>query len=247
MKVTPRGRSPSHSPKALAVWTLPALREEIDHFLTEVFPKTPHEGVRGLPGQLFDKSVADQGDRPRRYIPYDDAFRIVTMPLFHRQPTVRHNRGIRVNYFWYWNDDFIDVRWRGKKVTVRYDPQDAGFVEALLGTRWVRCKCDLALIIGYPWREIESLTQECLAESRLTNNRKRVAPIELERYIARVRAKEVELARQKRERQSAMASPIDKPAEVAITPTVGAKGKTRRFSESDFQPKPTVRIGGDSA
>lgn len=246
MKVTPRGRSPSHSPKAHAVWTLADLREEIDHFLTEVFPKTPHEGICGLPGPLFDKSVADQGDRPRRYIPYDDAFRIVTMPLFNRQPTVRYNRGIRVNYFWYWTNDFIDMEWRGKKVTVRYDPQDAGFVEALLGTRWVRCKCEFPLIIGYPWRDIESLTQECLAESRMTNNRKRLAPIELERYIARVRAKEVELARLKRERELAMASPIDQPSAAAPT-AVRGKDQKSKFSDVDFQPKPSIRIGGDSA
>ena len=247
MKVSPRGRSPSHSPKAHAVWTLSALREEIDHFLIDVFPKTPHEGIRGLPGLLFDKSVADQGDRPRRYIPYDDAFRIVTMSLFNRQPTVRHNRGIRVNYFWYWNKEFIDARWRGKRVTVRYDPQDAGFVEALLGTRWVRCKCDLPLIVGYPWRDIESLTQECIAESRLTNNRKRVAPIELERYIARVRAKEVELARQKREWQSPVAKGIDQPPEPSTSPAVRPKEVTRKFSVGDFQPKPTVRMGSDNA
>lgn len=247
MKVTPRGRSPSHSPKAHAVWTLSTLREEIDYFLTEVFPKIPHEGVRGLPGQLFDKSVADQGDRPRRYIPYDDAFRIITMPLFNRQVTVRHNRGIRVNYFWYWHADLINPKWRGTKVTVRYDPQDAGYVEALLGTRWVRCKCEFPLIIGYPWRDIESLTQECLAESRMTNNQKRLAPIELERYISRVRAKEVELARLKRERESAMASPIAQPSAAATTPAVRGKDQKSKFSDVDFHPKPSIRIGDDSA
>lgn len=247
MKVTPRGRSPSHSPKAHAIWTLSALRSEIDHFLTEVFPQTPHEGIRGFPGQLFAKSVADQGNRPRRYIPYDDAFRVVTMPLFHRQVTVRHNRGIRINYFWYWHDDFIAAQWRGTKVTVRYDPQDAGVVEALLGTQWVRCKCDLALIIGYPWRDIESLTQECLAESRLTNRRKRLAPIELERYIARVRAKEFELTRHKNERQSGAGTSVNEAALKASTQTSGTKIKPRKFADGDFLSKPIVRIGGDHA
>lgn len=243
MKVTLRGRSPSHLPKKNAVWTLSALREEVDYFLIEIFPKTPHEGILGLPGLLFDKSVADQGDRPRRYIPYNDAFRIVTMPLFNRQPKVRHNRGIRVNYFWYWNNELVDARWRGKKVTVRYDPQDAGFVEALLGTRWVRCESASSLIIGYPWRDIESLTHECVAESRLTNNRKRVAPIDLERYIARVRAKEVELARQKRDRLSPLAKPADQSNGASRPPAVRPKDKKRKLSTCDFEQKPTVRIG----
>lgn len=247
MKVTPRGRSPSHSPKTHAVWTLADLREEIDYFLTEIFPKTPHEGICGLPGPLFDKSVADQGNRPRRFIPYDDAFRIITMPLFNRQPTVRHNRGIRVNYFWYWNNKFIDAEWRDKKVTVRYDPQDAGFVEALLGTRWVQCKCESSMIIGYPWRDVESLTQECLVESRMTNRRKRIAPIELERYIARVRAKEIELARQKGERQLGTTATHGETSAAAVPSVAEGNDKKRKFSDVDFQLKPSVRIGADNA
>lgn len=200
MKINHRSRSPTHDPKKHAIWTISALKEEVDHFMTNVFPATPHEGCVGLPGQLFAKSLADQGARPIRVIVDDDAFRIMTMTIYGRQPTVILNKGIRVTYFRYWNDCFRDAKWRGTKVTVRYDPEDASYVLALVGSTWVRCECLSPIVRGFSFRELQVFAEECRAEAQQINHQKRVNPLELERFISKIRARELDLQREKAER-----------------------------------------------
>ncbi len=251
MKIPQRARAPSHDPKKHAVWTLDALKPEVGHFMTDVFPKTPHEGVFGLPGELFVKSLKDQGARECRFVAYDENFRAMTMPLFPRQVRIRYNKGVRVDYFRYWHDDFRDSKWRDKKVTVRIEPEDAAYVLVLLGTKWVRAKSRSSILCGLSHRDLQVLTEECKAEARRTNRRKRLDPIELECFIARVRQRESELKAAKAAMESPAAeSPVaqthiseakDYPKPKNLLPMLSPANEPN-FDDFDFTPAPAVKV-----
>lgn len=242
MRISPRARAPSHAPEAHAIWTFPALKDELQYLFVDVFPKTPHEGIGGLPGELFDRSVRDQGMRPARFIAFDDAFRAMTMPLFPRKVKVRYEKGIRVDYFWYWCDEFL--RWRDKKVTVRIEPED-DFVMVLLGNKWHRAECRSAVIRSLSNRDLQVHIEEFKAELRKTNRDKRINPIELESFIARVRRRELDLRAAKQAAQAAAAKPASNaegdPAVAQEAPPLPSANEPD-FKDIDFSPAPTVKV-----
>lgn len=238
MKISARARAPSHDPAKRAIWTLDALKEETEHFMTEVFVKTPHEGMHGIPKELFDKSLRDQGNRPARYIAFDDAFRTMTMPIYPRQPTIQYSKGIKVNYFPYWSDDFKKAEWRDKKVTVRIDPDDASYVTVLLGAEWVRAECPSPFLRGLSQRDLQVLTEECRAEARVTNRKKRLSSEELEEFIARIRRREVDLRASKQALEKASAGPADAHSPATCSPSCDENG----LEDVDFTPAPSTKV-----
>lgn len=52
---------------------------------------------------------------------------------------VHSGRGIRVNYGWYWTDEFKDPEVTGSSVRVRYDYWDPGRVYAKIKRQWDCC------------------------------------------------------------------------------------------------------------
>lgn len=242
MRISPRARAPSHAPEAHAIWTFSALKDALDYLFIDVFPRTPHEGVGGLPGEIFDKSVREQGARPARYIAFDDSFQAMTMPLFPRQVKVHYEKGIRVDYFWYWCDEF--VHWRDAKVTVRIEPEE-DVVMVLLGNKWFRAVCRSAVIRGLSYRTIQLHIEEYRAELRKTNREKRINPIELESFIARVRRHELEL---KKAKEAAVAGDATPPGSEEIKshatrkPSAKESANEPDFKDIDFSPAPTVKV-----
>lgn len=239
MTLSTRARAPSHAPDKHAVWTLASLSEEFDRFNCEVYPNTPHEGVMGMPGELFARSLATQGERPARFIADDENFRTMTMRLHPRQVTIHYNKGLRVDYFWYWNTEFSQPKWKGQKVTVRVDPQDVSYVMAQLGTTWVKCECRSTIVSGCTRNDIAAFAEECRAEAKLTNSNKRLAPHVLEKFIARIRAQEIDLERAKKDRQA----PVEKPP-ISRGKVVGIDRKPHppNIKESEFTSVETVNL-----
>jgi len=74
---------------------------------------------------------------------------------------LRPGRGIKVNYFYYWSDAFLDPDVEGTQVPVRYDPFDAGLAYAFIRKRWVRCISEHhARFAGRSEREIQLASAE---------------------------------------------------------------------------------------
>jgi putative transposase len=71
------------------------------------------------------------------------------------------NRGLKVNYIYYWCEAFRDPRVHQKQVPVRFDPFDAGTVYAFVHKEWLPCHSQYyAIFRGRSEREIMLASKE---------------------------------------------------------------------------------------
>jgi putative transposase len=52
---------------------------------------------------------------------------------------VEPGRGVKINYVYYWSDEFRPATMEHSQVPVRYDPFDIGTAYAFVQGRWVPC------------------------------------------------------------------------------------------------------------
>jgi transposase InsO family protein len=128
------------NPRTHACWTLGGFYEYLCRWADEVYDTNNHPALGQSPREAFAAGLAQGGVRNHRLIPYDEDFRMFTLPTT-RKGTVKvePGRGVKINYVRYWSDAFRDPEIEKKQVPVRYDPFDAGVAYAFTGGRWVRC------------------------------------------------------------------------------------------------------------
>ena len=86
------------------------------------------------------QGMATSGARAHRLIPYDEQFRMLTLPTTYKETaTVSPGKGVRLHYLYYWADAFRDPLVERTRVPVRYDPHDVGIAYAFVHHQWVRC------------------------------------------------------------------------------------------------------------
>ncbi len=130
----------SVNPKNHASWTLPGLQTGLAEFLFEIYDTTRHPALSQSPRDAFEAGVAATGYRPERLIPYDESFRLATMPSTPRGVAkVMPQRGVKINYIFYSSPRFKDPKVEKTQIPVRVDPWDAGIVYAYVKGEWVKC------------------------------------------------------------------------------------------------------------
>jgi hypothetical protein len=70
----------SVNPKNLAVWSLERVTELLTDFCFGHYDNTPHPALTVSPAEKYATAMASAGPRGSRTIPYDEAFRFLTMP-----------------------------------------------------------------------------------------------------------------------------------------------------------------------
>ncbi|GAM14268.1 TnsA endonuclease N-terminal domain-containing protein [Mesobacillus selenatarsenatis] len=152
------------NPKNHAVWNLAELNERLTLWIDEVYHKIEHSSLFQSPNELFNSSLLMTGNRPLTYIPYDESFIIMTLPSPKRKMVkVDPGRGIKVNYFHYWNEKFRSPRIESTTVEVRYDPFNLGIVYAYIDNRWEKC---FSSYQGLLWNKTEKQLQYITTEIR---------------------------------------------------------------------------------
>lgn len=74
---------------------------------------------------------------------------------------VDNGRGIKVNYIWYWTDQFRLPEMLRTSVPVRYNPEDVSVVYAFINQQWVRCHSEqYDHLKGHSMAEIQSAIRE---------------------------------------------------------------------------------------
>ena len=157
-----RSVTPSVNPRHHAVWTLGSLHKYLSNWIYEFYDLQEHPALGLSPQQAYEQSIIQTGLRPSRLIPYDETFRILTMPTTKKGTAkVIPNQGVKINHLYYWHNSFRHGSIEKTRVIVRYDPRDAGIAYAYVRKQWVRCISQYYSVFkGRSEREIQLATQE---------------------------------------------------------------------------------------
>jgi transposase InsO family protein len=130
----------SVDPRNHAVWTLEFLYSRLCEWAYEFYDITMHPALGQSPRDCFTLGLQRSGNRPHRHIPYDDEFRMMTLPTTAKGVAlVNSGKGVKINHLHYWSTAFRDPAIERTRIPVRYDPYDSGTAYAYVGNRWVSC------------------------------------------------------------------------------------------------------------
>ena len=114
-------------PKNHAVWTLARLYDRLCEWAYELYDTIIHPALGQTPRDCFADGMARTGSRSHRSIPYDEEFRMMTLPTTTKGTAlVSPGKGVKINYLHYWSSVFRDPTVENTRVPVRYDPTTLG-------------------------------------------------------------------------------------------------------------------------
>jgi putative transposase len=158
-----RQTTKKNNPKKLAVWTYGKFTERLKQFVYEIYDRIGHPALGGQsPQEAFLLGMKKCGDRPWMMIPYDETFRILTLPTSEKGTAkIEPAKGFKNNYIYYWSDAFRHPEVEGSQVPIRYDPYNLGIAYAYVNKRWVQCMSDYhAIFNGKTEKQIQIATKE---------------------------------------------------------------------------------------
>lgn len=223
----PRSMSPSHDPRKLAIWTLPALTEALDDFFGNVYASMIHPALGVSPKDALTNGLATSGARNHILIPYSEEFIRLSMPSTPAgKAMIRAGRGIKIRGIHYWHPALREPKHANTKVPVLYDPFDVSRAYALVGGEWVLCRSEhRALFERRTEREIATISQEIRALHHLAGVRRNVNASDIAAFITKMRQSEAILRQQRHdaERRTDEAShepslPVVLPDDIPIAP-----------------------------
>ena len=130
----------SVSPQEQACWTLGQFYTRLCEWAYEVYDTLDHPALGQSPHDAFAMGMAQGGQRPQRMIPYDETFRMLTLPTTRKGTAkIMPHLGVKINGLCYWSDALLDPEMEKTQVPIRYDPFDAGIAYAFLKGRWTQC------------------------------------------------------------------------------------------------------------
>lgn len=188
----------SVNPKNHAVWTLPALYELCRDYFYEFYDTSEHSALGESPREAFERGIATAGKRTFRFIPYDEDFKIMTLPTTKSGTAkIDPQRGVKVRYLYYYCDEFTKQDLAGTNVSVRYDPWDAGVVYAFVRGKWTKCYSQYySAFKGRSELEVRIATEELVKQKGLNASRSNISARELGEFILKAEATE-ELLKQR--------------------------------------------------
>jgi hypothetical protein len=189
------------NPRTHAIWTLEALAQRVREFAYEVYDTAPHTALGLSPREVFTQGMATSGARTHRLIPYDEHFRMLTLPTTYKETaTVSPGKGIRLHYLYYWADAFRDPLVERTRVPVRYEPHDVGIAYAFVHHRWVRCTSEHYRIFrGHSAEEVQLAAAELQQRRRKLAQESAITARRLAAFLTSVEAEERLLAQRLRD------------------------------------------------
>jgi hypothetical protein len=200
----------SVSPQSQACWTLGQFYTRLCEWAYEVYDTLDHPALGQPPREAFATGMMQGGQRLQRLIPYDETFRVLTLPTTRKGTAkVMPHLGVKVNALCYWSDAFLDPEVGNTQVPVRYDPFDAGTAYAFIKGRWVQCLSEhYAIFTGRSEREIQLATAELRKRNQLHGQRLTIAARKLADFLTSLEAEELLLEQRLRDAEArAMLTP----------------------------------------
>jgi hypothetical protein len=137
----------------------------------EIYDTIEHQALSQSPREAFEMGMRKGGERLHKLIPYDESFRMFTLPATRKGTAKVHPQlGVKINHIYYWADAFRSPEISGSQVPVRYDPFDAGIAYAYIKRHWVQCVSEHHSIFdGRSEREIQIATEILRKQRKLHN------------------------------------------------------------------------------
>lgn len=171
----PRQMTAATDPKRQAAWTLPALAERVQQWADEEYETIRHPALGMTPREAYDLSIARDGERLHKAIPYDETFQMATFPTTRKGTAlVQPGVGVRMNYLDYWCEAMRDATVEGTQVKVRFDPFDVSVGYAYIDGQWRQCFTPYDEFAGCSERELHLLATELRQSNRLQYGREQV-------------------------------------------------------------------------
>jgi len=155
-------------PKRQACWTLGALYDYLCRYADEIYDTLEHPALGQSPRAAYTLGMDQGGERLARLVPYDEQFRMLTLPSTAKgTATVHVGRGVKIHAVYYWHDLFRDPLLAGQQVPVRYDPFDIGIAYVYVRARWIQCHSEHYTVLhGHSERERALATQRLRERAR---------------------------------------------------------------------------------
>src|SRR5713226_2511478 len=184
-------------PKHHALWMLPDLYTYLCEYAYQVYDQNEHSGIGMTPQASYLWGMKQGGEREHRRIPYDDRFLKATCPTTTKgTAVVQAGSGVKINYFYYWNNAFRNPEVIKTAVPVRYDPFDISTAYAQVQGRWVTCRSPYVALEGHTERELFLATQELRQSAKRGGVRASLSAARLATHMGKAIAHE-ELLRQR--------------------------------------------------
>lgn len=197
----------SVDPQSHAIWTLAALYAALRSFAYEVYDTCPHQTLGQTPREAFEQGLLRSGMRPRRLIPYDEEFLLLTLPTT-RKGTAKllPLRGIKINHLFYWakGNAFLDhPELEMTQLPVRYDPFDMGHAYVLIDGKPVECISEYYTIFqGRSEREVRLASEELRQRNAQHTRRFTPTASKLAQFITSLEAREVLFQQQQHDEEA---------------------------------------------
>ncbi len=179
----------SVNPKNYAVWTLPAFYNLLEEYLYEFYDTQEHPALFQSPREEFEYGNVIAGKRDFRYIPYNQDFILLTLPMSKQNngtALVDRQDGVMVHYIYYQCDEFRRPDVAGTRVEVRYDPWNVGIVYCFIKGKWVKCYSEYYPILrGKSKNEIDIATQELNKQIKMHAKNAKVSAKKLAEFITK--------------------------------------------------------------
>lgn len=238
----------SVSPQEQACWTLGQFYPRLCEWAYEVYDTLEHPALGQSPREAFAMGMAQGGQRLQRLIPYDEIFRMLTLPTTPKGTAkVMPHLGVKVNALCYWSDALLDPEVEKTQVPIRYDPFDAGIAYAFIKGRWVQCLSEhYASFAGRSEREIQLATAELRKRNHLHGQQFTITARKLADFLTSLEAEELLLEQRLRDAEAReMCTSKEQPIPVQIA-NLSNKGPCFVASSPEVQAKnETLDIYGD--
>ena len=194
----------SVSPQEQACWTLGQFHTRLCEWAYEVYDTLDHPALGQSPREAFAMGMVQGGQRLQRLIPYDETFRMLTLPTTRKGTAkVMPHLGVKINALCYWSDALLDPEVGNTQVPVRYDPFDAGTAYAFVKDRWVQCLSEhYAIFVGRSEREIQLSTAELRKRNQLHGQRLTITARKLADFLTSLEAEELLLEQRLRDAEA---------------------------------------------
>jgi putative transposase len=191
-------------PKGQAVWPIAELYARLCEYFYEIYDTITHPALGESPRDSFQRGFNNTGSRLDRLIPYNQDFLLWTLPTTAKGTAqLLAGRGVKINYIYYWCDQFLDPEIERQQIPVRFDPFDAGKAYAVVRTQWVQCCSEhFTQFEGHTQKELMLASAELHRRRQCHSQQSCVTARKLAEFLQTVEAEEALLLQRLRDRES---------------------------------------------
>ena len=194
----------SVSPQKQARWTLGQFYTRLCEWAYDIYDTLDHPALGQSPHEAFAMGIAQGGQRPQRFIAYDETFRMLTLPTTRKGTAkIMPHMGVKINSLFYWSDAFLNPEVEKTQVPVRYDPFNAGAAYAFIKGHWMQCLSEhYAIFAGRSEREIQLATAELRKRNQLHGQQFTLTARKLADFLSSLEAEELLLEQRLRDTEA---------------------------------------------